>query len=351
MIAEANEMSAPYLNRLSLTQAERSELASLAARVKGNPYLDFESFFRSIKALRAELPNRVAAELAAFRDRNRSGVLLIDGVPVGDLPPTPSTPFTHAPIHDLGSERYLALLATMVAEPFTFAEWDSGHMVQNKYPLRAHRNIQFGTNAVDFLPHSETPFRDFCPDYLSLLCLRADPGEIAKTIFCDIGTLIDAMPESDQRILAEPLFAYPTDNPAVYVGDKPMTRPMPIITSRAQQRVYEYTHDIQAVTSEAAEVLARLKEDVEQHTTGLLFETGMLFIIDNSHMIHGRTRYEPRYDGADRWLQRLLLTSRLFAPGQEVSDRRVPDRNLSNYPTEYQNVLQSLQIQEAGARP
>jgi L-asparagine oxygenase len=339
---QLNDRSTPYVRRFDANDAEHRSMQNLAEQVRGNPYADFEGFFQEVRELQERLPARLRAALREFRDAARGGALLVDNVPIGRIPDTPSQPFTHAPIYDLRTEVLLTMLGTEVAEPFTFAEWDSGHMIQNKYPLEGHRNIQFGTNAVDFLPHSETPFREFCPDYLALLCLRTDPEFIAKTLLCDIASLIERMPQSDQALLAQPLYAYPTDNPALTIRGVGMTRPMPITTQRDGRPVYEYTHDIQAVRDDADATLARLKAAVEDHTTGFVLEAGMLIIIDNSHMIHGRTRYAPRYDGRDRWLQRLLLSKRLFTASQPVRDRRIPDRNLAHYPTEYQNVLQSL---------
>ncbi len=38
---------------------------------------------------------------------------------------------------------------------------------------------------------------------------------------------------------------------------------------------------------------------------------GDLVIIDNRVTVHGRTAFQPRYDGADRWLQRTYVTTDL----------------------------------------
>jgi L-asparagine oxygenase len=40
-------------------------------------------------------------------------------------------------------------------------------------------------------------------------------------------------------------------------------------------------------------------------------ETGDLLIIDNNKTIHGRKPFQPRYDGTDRWVQRMLIRKEL----------------------------------------
>ena len=62
----------------------------------------------------------------------------------------------------------------------------------------------------------------------------------------------------------------------------------------------------------------------EAACTGVHLESGDLLIIDNRRAAHGRSAFEPRYDGCDRWLKRAYLVSDLSAaagdcrPGERV---------------------------------
>ena len=47
--------------------------------------------------------------------------------------------------------------------------------------------------------------------------------------------------------------------------------------------------------------------------------TGDLLIVDNRRAVHGRSQFTPRYDGFDRWLQRMSVVR---DPIASVSDRR-----------------------------
>jgi L-asparagine oxygenase len=335
---------ARFLERFTLTPDERQALAGSAAHVEGHPYGSFEPFYQEIRQVRHEVPERVTRSLRDFRNREYGGAFMVEGIPLKDpLPPTPSTPFGRAPIVNLGSETYLALLATLVAEPFSYDGWDGGHLIHNKYAIPSHRTVQFGSNAVEFLIHTETPFRSFSPDYLALLCLRTDHTGRAMTRLADLREIIESLDPSAQRILETDRFAFATDNPAVVIDGVGLTVPRPIISVRDGRRVYEYVHDLLAVDAGSRQVLDRLKARVEACAINIMLEQGQLLFIHNTHMIHGRTAYEPAYDGTDRWLQRMLLSRRLFAEDDIRESRLIPDRQLDHYPTDYRNVLRSLE--------
>ena len=344
---QENREDCEFLHLLPITNNEQEFLVRLASQITGNPYSDFESFYQSVTQARAYLPERVVKIIHQFRSSVRGGALLIQRLPLGNkIPPTPKKPFAISPIFDLHTEPYLVLLSTLVAEPFSYEEWDSGYMVHNKYPILSHREVQFGSNAVEFLVHTETPFREMSPDYLALLCLRGDPTNTAKTRLCDIGQIIESLSEEEFKVLQGPFFAFETDNPAVIVEGKSLTFPMPIVTTLNGRFVFEYVHDLVAVTKEAQVVLEKIKEHVEDETVDIDLKKDELLIIDNSHMVHGRSAYLPNYDGRDRWLQRLLLSSHLFKQETVPRSRLITDKRLEHYPTAYRKVLQNLSFAE-----
>jgi len=45
-------------------------------------------------------------------------------------------------------------------------------------------------------------------------------------------------------------------------------------------------------------------------------ETGDLLVIDNNKTIHGRKPFQPKYDGTDRWVQRMLVRKQLPPPSE-----------------------------------
>lgn len=326
-----------------LTATEREELERLYRNVTASPYAEFDAFLGSVRKVGSidRFIDGIRTPLGQLRKREGPGALLIRGMSVpADLRPTPSTSFSQLDVHAIGTEKYLASAICGLGEPFSYAEWDKGYLVHNKYPLRAHREIQFGSNAVEFRMHTETPFRDVSPDYLALFCIRTDPTGAAKTRVAHISAVIDGLDSRITRLLAEPRYAFETDNPVVTVGGVGLTAPQPIVTRRNGHRMIEYVGDLVATDAAAQDALDQLHAAVDEAMVPLPLSAGDLLILDNSRVVHGRTAFEPRYDGTDRWLQRMLVTCHMFddgiPPGRMVSDRR-----FAHYPTDYQQVLQS----------
>ena len=40
----------------------------------------------------------------------------------------------------------------------------------------------------------------------------------------------------------------------------------------------------------------------------IILEPGTACFLDNYRAIHGRSAFEPKFDGTDRWLKRMILT-------------------------------------------
>ncbi|MFI1226893.1 MULTISPECIES: TauD/TfdA family dioxygenase [unclassified Streptomyces] len=65
------------------------------------------------------------------------------------------------------------------------------------------------------------------------------------------------------------------------------------------------------LTPRAAAALTEFGRACEVTARTLRLTPGDLVVIDNRVTVHGRTAFQPRYDGADRWLQRTYVTTDL----------------------------------------
>lgn len=335
MSSDVKSTSAVGLIELSPEQAEIMQESLSAVTV--DPYRDYEGFFRQTTVAAAAVPGHVARALDLMRGHAGPGALLLRGLPVpADVPSTPLVPFLSTTMQPTGTEALLTVLASRLGEPFSYAQWDGGHLIHNKYPIRAHRDVQFGSNAVEFLLHTETPFRDVSPDFLALLCVRADPTGLTKTRVAPIAAVVDELPADLRDLLREPLYAFETDTPVRYLDGRGITEPQPIPTEHDGRRIIEYVDDLIGVDDPSRAVLAELRARLSAVAVDVALATGDMLVLDNFRVAHGRNAIEPRYDGADRWLQRSLLTNRLLKPG---AGRLVEDRRYANYPTEYRAVL------------
>ncbi|MEG9883083.1 MAG: TauD/TfdA family dioxygenase [Hyphomicrobiales bacterium] len=72
------------------------------------------------------------------------------------------------------------------------------------------------------------------------------------------------------------------------------------------------------VGEESGRAIKALKGELDRNRKGVVLKVGDLLIIDNLKAVHGRTPFVARYDGGDRWLQRLVVKR----------DLRVVEKNL-----------------------
>ena len=70
--------------------------------------------------------------------------------------------------------------------------------------------------------------------------------------------------------------------------------------------VYDY-HFMKGTNDFAQMALDIFRDAVEKNTKEIVLDDGDLLIINNNKIVHGRKPFQPRYDGTDRWVQRLLV--------------------------------------------
>ncbi|WP_166298071.1 TauD/TfdA family dioxygenase [Bradyrhizobium sp. 2S1] len=282
--------------------------------------------------------------LHEFAKKPYLGALLFTGLPIcADVAPTPTRPFSQAGLERIGSEALLFSISSAFGDPYSYREWEGGLLVHNLYPIRQHATVQLGSNSVLLRMHTEKPFRDISPDYVSLLCLRGDPSNDAITYLCDIHRIVEALPFGSKELLRMPLYAFETDNPHLVRDGVGYTMPRPIVRERDGRVIYEYVDYLSALTEESKHVLNILRTTITETATEVRLSAGDLLIMDNSHVVHGRSPYQPSYDGADSWLQRLLISRRTDKGNLSSTEQLIADSCISGYASEYQMLLKREQ--------
>jgi len=312
-------------------------LSQAAEQIRADPYAEGDAFAQQARTAAAALPeDGLPAVLDRFAARQGPSSLLIRGIPVPEaLQRTPAGSFHR--LQDLqptGAEPVLALLGARLGEIFAYREWDGGHVVQNRYPVASHHDVQSASGASDLVLHTEACFTAYPPDFLALLGLRADPTGQALTLVSDIPQALAQLTPAERGALRDPLFVFPTDRGSYVHEGRRTTEPVPLLRDRAQGPALEYSTLITAITPAGAAALAALEEALGRCAQSVLLGSGDLLLIDNLSAVHGRTEFRPAYDGTDRWIQRVLLLRTLPSAG-----RIVPDTRLAHYPTEYIKAL------------
>ena len=110
------------------------------------------------------LPAAIHDALVDFADHgDPSGALLLRGLPVGELPPTPDQPAAPAD-KDRTSEFVLLTVARRLGQPVGYRPEHGGELVQNILPVRGSESRQLSTSSkVELLFHTEAAFHPAPP--------------------------------------------------------------------------------------------------------------------------------------------------------------------------------------------
>ncbi len=202
----------------------------------------------------------------------------------------------------------LALLAvlTLVGEPFTFASLYGGKLVQDVLPVQGHEQAQTSEGSESFLEwHVEDAFTQDRCHYFGLFCLRGDPS--AATLFMPARQL--RLDPAHVQVLGQDRFVMWPDSAH---GSKAAGRLVSVLAGDpgnpeiCYDPVYMAPQDSHDQAATAA--LAALARAVETDYRSYVLQPGDLIVLDNRRVVHGRTGFNPRYDGADRWLMRVMVS-------------------------------------------
>ncbi len=303
--------------------------ADSAWGLPSTPYpVGSEAFVDAAQRSGHDVPANVRRSIVDFtRDAGVTGAMLIEGAPIGMLPETPARPTTPTS-KDSVSEFSLVTIARLLGEPVGYLPEHGGDLVQNIVPVAQSAQRQVSTSSkVDLMFHTEAAFHPHRPHYLLLLCLRGDRDGLARTTLASAREVAPLLSPGTRNTLFEPRFRTAVDES--YLDGRATTwgAAEPVLYGTPEQPHMLFDADLMVGTDPAADrALAELSEAVAGHHTGVVLEPGNLLIVDNTVAIHGRSQFQPRFDGFDRWLQRTFVVADLAASVAERHGRIITTR-------------------------
>ncbi|GGY37554.1 TauD/TfdA family dioxygenase [Streptomyces djakartensis] len=327
---------------LELTAQETEQFRKVAAEMAdGLPHpglanpalLDDSDLLADIELAARWLPPRLARALSRFRKAgNAHGTLIVRNVPIDDdLPPTPAEGVV--PDWSRLSLATAAQLATVswLGDVIAYADEKSGRLVQDIVPVKGAERRQENSGSVMLELHTEDGFHPFKPDFVTLLCLRADHERRAFTMS---GAITQALPRLSAEcvsVLRRPLFRIRHSSSFGGTGTDDVSTPLPVLSGPdAEPELIADFHAMEADGESAARALDELRDAMTSVLVGTVLDVGDLIVVDNRAAVHGRTDFQPRYDGQDRWLRRcfavcdLRLSRGLRAAGSHVCEPLPP---------------------------
>ena len=284
------------------------------------------AFTSAVRRASRALPESVHEALLEFADESHpSGALLVRGIPIGDLPNTPSTTKTPSDKSRV-SEQVLLAAGRVLGQPIGYLPEHGGDIIQNLIPTRdgAYRQVST-SSAVTLAWHTEAAFHPHRPRFLLLLCLRGDPA--ARTTLCSIHEVVEALSLRTRWLLSEPLYRTAVDESYAGSRSQQLGPLVPVLSGDLDAPRMVFDADLMTgVSAEATSALAELTALIEAQHTYVVLQAGDLLVVDNSRAVHGRSPFTPRFDGTDRWLQRTFVVSDLAASAGERQGRVISTR-------------------------
>ncbi|GAA2064361.1 clavaminate synthase family protein [Catenulispora yoronensis] len=317
------------MDTLEIDATELQAITQLLDKLEGTfERLDTEEALHQVAVHAHELPSRLRLALNAFRLERMSGVLRIRGYQVDDdrLGPTPGhwrESRNPSPAHR--EELLLVMLSSLVGDPFGWATQQDGRLIHDIIPIQGHEQEQMGTSSEALLTwHTEDAFHLLRGDFLAFSCLRNPYAAVTTIGFVDTLKLTDRT----RSVLAQPRFNILPDNSHKAKNNSPGTaesfayveemlnNPAPVAVlfgdlDKPYIRADPYFMTVQDGDDEARAALAELADAVEDDMHDLRLEAGEFCFLDNFRVVHGRKPFKARFDGTDRWLKRVNVTSDL----------------------------------------
>jgi L-asparagine oxygenase len=306
-----NALPAPISTEtgLTLTDTEREQIAKLAAELARfpTPLVDDRDWMDSARRLASQLPLRLREQLRDHRhDPGADGLLILRNLPVDNalLPETPTVPES-VEHHATPPVAVTALISQDLGEVVAYRGEKSGALVQNVVPVPGREKSQSNAGSALLELHTENAFHPNRPDFVCLFCLRNDHSGTAGTLVSSIRRALPLMSDQVVDVLMSPRFV--TQPPPSFHAGNPAPRHPVLDGDRCDPNVRVDFCATSPLDEEAAGAMETLRTAFLDAAAMLVLQPGELAFIDNRLSVHGRTSFEPRYDGRDRWLHRTFV--------------------------------------------
>jgi alpha-ketoglutarate-dependent taurine dioxygenase len=140
----------------------------------------------------------------------------------------------------------------------------------------------------------------FFPQIFAFMGIRGDPAKVGRTLFVDFRELYSKLDPAERRVLREEKVTWD-------IEPKPFSGYV-IEGKAAYRRVKQLAMELSC-------------------PEGVWLAAGDVCILHQRKVAHARSCYEPKFDGNDRWMQRVAITTRnIWDDGSPVPFpvRRIP---------------------------
>lgn len=232
--------------------------------------------------------------------------MIIRGLPIDQfLPATPSST-TGIAFRTFLAELVLLSIVNNLGTPIGFKSENNGAIIHNVSPKKDKLDTKSSSGSKEPMGmHSDFAFSDNRPDWLILMCLRNNDN--IPTSISIVNEICEQLTLEEIEVLKSPKFMiFPPDSSSA--RDPKVDSILSIINnnfiSRFNKDKCMGTDDI----SNAA--LTKFASIAEAQGLDIYLNPGDVLIFNNKLVLHSRQSFEARYDGSDRWLQRVYCKAK-----------------------------------------
>ncbi|USH03826.1 TauD/TfdA family dioxygenase [Grimontia kaedaensis] len=278
------------------------------------------------------LPEHQINIIQDFKESDESCALIIRGLPIdSDLGATPYNGYIAPSKTPLASGCHIGIYQLAGIEPISFQTENQGLLFRHVVPnpkARTEKSSHGSTHT--FGHHVDNPDlplacerltdKSGCPEFLSLMAMRSDLS--VRSNFVLVDDLLTGLSAGVIDELLKPNFKI--SRPDSFGQAISTVLPILVMDDYGTAYCRFDKENVTPLTESAAAALlmfeARLNDESLKHY--LVYQPGDLLLIKNQRILHSREGFQPRDDGADRWLIRLFGMSSLDRIVTVYDDRK-----------------------------
>lgn len=313
----------PFLN---LGDRDRETLVSIFLKLSTNPYRDYVAFHEEIADLakKRSIPDaltRACEQIRTARTTDGEAAYLLRNCPLDpDIPVFDQDDPVNDKYHQkttFVAEGFLALFAELTATPLlAYSTRNNGDFFHDVYAHNRYRNTQTQKTDGELYYHNDRTAHPVRADYLALLGMRSDPGNLIYTGYIDGRDILRFLTPQNQALLRQPLYRTPYDEYSRDSNNLQVTsKPHTVLEETHCFRYYDTrTKPLPDAPLEAWDAVLALKDalvraDKQRVRVGM----GDLFSFPNQAGLHNRDIVELS-DPAQARLRWLLKTYSFRSP-------------------------------------
>lgn len=198
---------------------------------------------------------------------------------------------------------------------YGFANEQKGKVVQNIFPIKNDTSHQISSSSsVELELHTETAFHSERANTVFLYCLKDDPN--AGTVVSQLDDFIVELNEDVKSILKQKVFKTSIDESFAKSTQASIEISTSILSDDERSITFDKTL-MRGANKDADSALAILTTAITKHKKVIYLHKGEALVMHNHSTVHGRTPFQAKYDGTDRWLKRIMI--RLGKPTKDVA--------------------------------